>query len=34
MRGFITVHRASLKGVRLSRWIEAAVARADALPRK
>jgi len=34
MRGFITVHRDGLKGVQLNRWIEAAVARADALPRK
>jgi TfoX/Sxy family transcriptional regulator of competence genes len=34
MRGFITVRRDGLKGVQLNRWIERAVARADALPRK
>ena len=34
MRGFITMHRDGLKGVQLNRWIDAAVARADAPPRK
>ena len=34
MRGFITVQPDGLKGEALNRWIQEAVARADALPRK
>ena len=34
MRGFITVKPDGLKGKALNRWIEEAVARAEALPRK
>ena len=34
MRGFVTVQAAGLKGARLSRWVRAAVARAESLPLK
>lgn len=32
MRGFITVHPDGLKGKRLRRWVQEAVARAESLP--
>lgn len=34
MRGFITVQPAGLKGDRLNRWVQEAVARAESLPPK
>jgi hypothetical protein len=34
MRGFITVHPDGLKGDRLNRWVQEAVARAESLPPK
>ena len=34
MRGFITVQPDGLKGSRLSRWVQEAVARAESLPPK
>jgi hypothetical protein len=34
MRGFITVHPDGLKGRKLNRWVQEAVARAESLPPK
>lgn len=34
MRGFITVRSGGLKGDRLNRWVQEAVARAESLPPK
>ena len=34
MRGFITIRPDGLKGGRLNRWVQAAVARAESLPSK
>jgi TfoX/Sxy family transcriptional regulator of competence genes len=34
MRGFITIRPDGLKGARLNRWVQEAVARAESLPSK